>query len=189
MTSWELAEVEARHSIVRPPDHRAGNSNRDTKGSTTEVALSGIRNSESADGEVVLGVDTHLDFHEAVAFHLGRRLGEVTVPTTTKGCEGLLCWAADEFGVVNRAGVEGTSSYGAGLARYLTYVGVAVSEVERPKRRHLGRNGKSDPIDAGIDARAVLAGETAGAPKSADGHAEMIRALRIARRSAVKARS
>ena len=44
--------------------------------------------------EVILGVDTHLDFHTAVAVdHLGRRLGELSVPTTTKGYERLLCWA------------------------------------------------------------------------------------------------
>jgi transposase len=34
----------------------------------------------------------------------------------------------------------------------------------------------------------VLAGETAGEPKSADGRVEMIRALRTARRSALKAK-
>jgi hypothetical protein len=119
VTSWELAEDEAPHSIVRPPDHRAGSSSdRDTEGSTTDVAMSGVQSSESTDGEVVLGVDTHLDFHVAAALdHLGRRLGEVRVPTTTKGYERLLC-RADEFGVVNCAGVEGTSNYGAGLARY-----------------------------------------------------------------------
>ncbi len=43
---------------------------------------------------VILGVDTHLDFHVAVAVdHLGRHLGELSVPTTAKGYEGLLCWA------------------------------------------------------------------------------------------------
>ena len=62
-------------------------------------------------------------------------------------------------------------------------------EVERPKRRHLRRNGKSDPKDAAAAARAVLAGETAGVPKSGDGRVEMIRTFRSARRSAVKARS
>ena len=68
---------------------------------------------------VILGVDTHLDFHVAVAVdHLGRRLGESSVPTTLKGYEGLLIWAED-FGPVRCAGVEGTSSYGAGLARHL----------------------------------------------------------------------
>jgi transposase len=46
--------------------------------------------------------------------------------------------------------------------------GIAVAEIERPKRRHLRRNGKSDPLDAEAAARAVLAGETAGAPKSGD---------------------
>jgi transposase len=62
-------------------------------------------------------------------------------------------------------------------------------EVERPKRRHLRRKGKSDPIDAEAAARAVLAGEASGVPKSGDGNVEMIRALRTARRSAVKART
>jgi transposase len=62
-------------------------------------------------------------------------------------------------------------------------------EVERPKRRHLRRKGKSDPIDAEAAARAVLAGEASGVPKSGDGNVEMIRALPTARRSAVKART
>jgi transposase len=57
---------------------------------------------------VVLGVDTHLDFHVAVAIdHLGRRLGESSVPTTAKGYEELLRWA-EGFGPVRCAGVEGT---------------------------------------------------------------------------------
>jgi transposase len=152
------------------------------------VLTSGVRSPENTDVEVLLGVDAHLDFHVAVALdHLGRRLGEVTVPTTTKGYTRLVCWA-EGFGLVRCAGVEGTSSYGAGLARYLTSAGIAVAEVERPKRRHLRRNGKSDPIDAEAAARAVLAGEMAGTSKSADARVEMIRALRIAPRSAVKAR-
>ena len=63
--------------------------------------------------ETILGVDTHLDFHVAVAVdHLGRRLGESSVPTTAKGYEGLLCWA-EGFGPLRCAGIEGTSSYGA----------------------------------------------------------------------------
>ena len=142
--------------------------------------------------EVILGVDTHLDFHVAVAIdHLGRRLGEASVPTTAKGYEKLLCWA-EGFGPVRCAGVEGTSSYGAGLARHLRARGMEVLEVERPKRqrRSSRRNlQKSDPSDAERAARAVLAGEASGAPKSADGRVEMIRALRAARRSAVKART
>jgi transposase len=91
---------------------------------------------------------------------------------------------------VKCAGVEGTGSYGAGLARHLKAAGIAaVVEVERPKRRHLRRRGKSDPIDAEGAARAVLAGEAAGVPRSGDGRVEMIRTLRGARRSAVNARA
>jgi transposase len=139
--------------------------------------------------EVVLGVDTHLDAHVAVALDgLGRRLGELALPTTKKGYENLVSWA-EGFGPVRRAGVEGTSSYGAGLARHLRSAEIEVFEVERPKRRHLRRKGKSDSRDAESAARAVLAGETAGEPKSADGRVEMIRVLRAARRSAVKART
>jgi transposase len=90
-------------------------------------------------------------------------------------------------------GVEGTSSYGAGLARYLKTRGTEVLEVERPEhRRRSSRSNlqKSDPSDAERAARgAVLAGEASGVPKSADGRVEMIRALRAARRSAMKART
>ncbi len=142
--------------------------------------------------EVILGVDTHLDFHVAVAIdHLGRRLGESSVPTTPKGYEKLLCWA-EGFGSVRCAGVEGTSSYGTGLARHLRSRGIEVLEVERPKhRRRSSRSNveKSDPSDAESAARAVLAGEASGVPKSGDGPVEMIRTLRAARRSAIKART
>jgi transposase len=143
--------------------------------------------------EVILGVGTHLDFHVAVAVdHLGRRLGESSVPTTANGYERLLCWT-EGFGPLRCAGVEGTSSYGAGLVRHLKARGTEVLEVERPKRprRSSRRNAKkSDPADAERAARAVLAGEASGAPKkSGDGCVEMIRALRAARRSAMKART
>jgi transposase len=138
---------------------------------------------------VILGVDTHLDLHVAVAVdQLGRRLGELTVPSTTRGYERLLSWA-EGFGPVGCAGIEGTSSYGAGLSRHLKAAGVSVVEIERPKRRHLRRKGKSDPIDAEAAARAVLAGEALGEPKSGDGEVEIIRVLRSARQSAVKSRS
>jgi transposase len=141
---------------------------------------------------VILGVDTHLDFHAAVAMdHLGRRLGEFSVPTTVKGYERLLCWAED-FGHVRCVGVEGTSSYGAGLTRHLRARSIEVLEVERPERRRRSSRRsveKTDPSDAEAAARAVLAGEASGVPKSGDGRVEMIRTLRAARRSAIKART
>ena len=152
----------------------------------------GAERPETTEVAVILGVDTHLDFHVAVAVdHLGRRLGESNVPTTAKGYERLLRWA-EGFGPVRCAGVEGTSSYGAGLARHMRTRGIEVLEVERPKhrRRSSRRNlKKSDPSDAERAARAVLAGEASGVPKSGDGRVEMIRTLRAARRSAMKART
>jgi hypothetical protein len=71
-------------------------------------------NTEDTEVAVILGVDTHLDFHTAMAVDhlLGRRLGELSIPTTAKGYERLLCWA-EGFGPVRCAGIEGTSSYGA----------------------------------------------------------------------------
>lgn len=139
---------------------------------------------------VVLGVDTHLDAHVAVAMdHLGRALGTLSIPTNASGYRELVSWAR-RFGPLQTAGVEGTGSYGAGLARHLRAAGVEVLEVERPKRRRPRRGiGKSDPIDAELAARAVLSGEVAGVSKSADGRVEAIRALRAARRSAVKAKT
>jgi hypothetical protein len=71
------------------------------------------KESSATVAEVVLGVDTHLDVHLAVALdHLGRRLSMFSVPTTKKGYENLLSWA-EGLGPLRCAGVEGTSSYGA----------------------------------------------------------------------------
>jgi transposase len=86
-------------------------------------------------------------------------------------------------------GVEGTGSFGAGLARFLRGEGERVVEVNRPNRQARRRNGKSDPVDADAAARAVLSGDADVTPKHADGAVEMIRVLRVARASAVKATS
>ena len=81
-----------------------------------------------------------------------------------------MSWA-ESLGELVRVGVEGTGSYGAGLARFLQSRGVEVVEVNRPKRKDRPHgSGKSDPIDAEEAARAVLAGTAAvrpGGPKRA----------------------
>ena len=138
---------------------------------------------------VIGGVDTHADVHvAAVIDEVGHLLGSESFDTTARGYRRLLRWLR-RHGEVVRVGVEGTGTYGAGLARFLTGAGVAVVEVDRPDRRLRRRRGKSDPLDAEAAARAALSGEAAGAPKSRDGAVEMIRALRVARRSALKART
>jgi transposase len=135
------------------------------------------------------GVDTHKDTHAAAALDsIGRTLGSETFPATPTGYASLLQWLRS-FGAVERVGVEGTGSYGAGLTRYLTTEGVPVVEVNRPNRQTRRRNGKSDPADAEAAARATLAGQAIGLPKSQDGMVEAIRILRLERKSAIQART
>jgi len=130
------------------------------------------------------GVDTHLEVNVAAAVdNLGGLLGVAQFPTTAVGHEGLLAWLRG-FGEVVRVGVEGTSSYGANLARALRAAGIEVLEVDRPNRQSRRRTGKSDPADAVEAARAALSGRAQGAGKSKDGDVEAIRALLVAKRSA-----
>ena len=138
---------------------------------------------------VYLGVDTHSETHVGVALDgAGRCLGEQVFPNSESGYAEVLRWALG-FGAPVAAGVEGTGSYGAGLSRYLRTKGVSVWEVNRTSRQHRRRYGKHDASDAEAAARAVIAGTASGEPKGADGAAESLRALRVARRSAVKART
>ena len=138
---------------------------------------------------VTVGVDTHRDVHVAVALdQLGRRIEQIELASTGAGYERLLGWA-EGFGIVDAFGVEGTGCYGAGLARYLRARDVLVVEVMRPNRQTRRRKGKSDPTDAEAAARAVLSGEAVGSPKAGDDLVEMIRVLRVARGTAIKART
>lgn len=139
-------------------------------------------------GSVTGGVDTHLDVHVASAVdHLGGVLGTASFPTTSAGYAELLRWLRSH-GQVERVGVEGTGSYGSGLAQHLHANGVVVVEVSRPNRQVRRRHGKSDVIDAIAAARAVLGGEATAVPKSHDGGVEALRTLKVLQRSASKAR-
>ncbi len=139
--------------------------------------------------EVVLGVDTHEREHvAALVDELGRLLATRSFAATARGFRLLIGWAREQ-GPVRRAGVEGTGSFGASVARFLAGEGVEVIEVTRPNRRGRRHLGKSDTIDAEAAARMVLSGEAAATPKSRDGIVESIRVLQIARRSAIKART
>lgn len=137
---------------------------------------------------VVAGVDTHKDTHVVVALdHIGRQLGASSFASTSAGCCALVDWLRHQ-GPLGRVGVEGCGSYGAGLARLLRTEGIEVIEICRPNRQVRRRRGKSDLIDAEAAARAVLAERDGVTPKSGDGPVEAMRALRVARSSAVKAR-
>jgi transposase len=137
---------------------------------------------------VTVGVDTHLENHVAVALdQVGRLIAQRSFTADPPGYRALLRWSR-ELGQVHAFGIEGTGCYGAGLARAARRAGHRVIEVDRPDRRTRRARGKSDPVDAEAAARAVLAGTATGVPKNRDGDVESIRALRVARRGAVRIR-
>lgn len=141
------------------------------------------------DDLVITGVDTHKETHVAVAIdHLGRRLGEMIFPATTNGYDQLVTWVRTH-GTPGPFGVEGTGSYGSGLARHLGSLGHDVKEINRPDRSARRLKGKSDPVDAESAARAVLSGIATAIPKSGNDKVEMIRLLRIARNGAMDSRT
>jgi transposase len=139
--------------------------------------------------EVILGVDTHKEVHvAAVITVLGVGLGTAEFATTAAGYRQLLTWARG-FGVLHRAGLEGTGSYGAALTRHLRRHDITVVEVNRPDRAARRRHGKPDTVDAVAAAHAVLSGRATGTAKTGDGPVEMLRMFRLARTSAIKART
>ncbi len=137
--------------------------------------------------QIFVGVDTHKWQHVAVAVDgLGRRLAEVTIPVTSAGYKDMLDWAR-AIGPHRTFGIEGTGSYGSGLARFLRRAGESIVEVSRPPRKGERRlSGKSDPIDAEHAARAVLSGKATAIPKVGEGAIETIRLVKIARDGAVR---
>jgi transposase len=109
------------------------------------------------------------------------------VRTTARGYRETLCFA-ERYAVGARAwAIEGTGSYGAGLARYLAERGETVLEVSRTPRAERRLRGKDDPLDAARTGRAALASETLALPRVGE-RREALRLLLIARRSAVDVR-
>lgn len=143
----------------------------------------------SPSSRVIVGVDTHKHCHSAAVLDgRGVLLGAAAFSADRVGYRALIDWAG-QFGTPLRFGVEGTGSYGRGLAAAVRREGHDVVEVMRPDRQDRRRRGKSDPLDAENAARAVLAGIAKAIPKNADGIVEMIRHIKIAKDAAVKART
>ena len=139
--------------------------------------------------QVIGGVDTHgRTHHAAVIDELGRHLADREFPATSAGYRELVAWMLGH-GELRAVGVEGTGAYGAELARVLAGAHVTVLDVDRPDRKTRRMKGKCDPIDAHAAAGAVAGGRATGSPKTRTGTVEAVRVLRIARRSAVKART
>lgn len=144
---------------------------------------------DTRNNDIIVGIDTHKDTHAAVALTaLGVRVGATIISANSAGYCRIDSWARS-FGTVTAFGIEGTGSYGAGLARALREAGHRVLEVIRPDRSARRRSGKTDTIDAELAARAVLSGQAMAEPKTGTGSVEMIRHLKIARDAAVKAKT
>ena len=138
---------------------------------------------------IIVGVDTHKHVHVAVAItQVGARVASCEVAANRDGYEALLHWAR-ALGAVHAVAIEGTGSYGAGLASFLRRNALRVVEVSHCDRRRRRTAGKSDTVDAESAARSALAGTATAIPKSADGAAEMVRQIKIARDTAVTAKS
>ena len=139
--------------------------------------------------DYVVGVDTHLDEHvlAVVAAPSGAVLARRAVLANARGYVAALRFAREAASGSRVWAVEGTGSYGAGLARYLADRGETVLEVSRTPRAERRLRGKDDSLDAARTARAALASETLALPRSGQ-RREALRLLLVARRSAVDVR-
>jgi len=139
--------------------------------------------------DYVLGVDTHRDEHvlAVVTSPAGAVVAGTAAPTNARGYRELLR-VAERHALGRRAwAIEGTGSYGAGLARYLARRGETVLELSRTPRGERRLRGKDDALDAVRTARAALASETLALPRAGE-RREALRVLLVARRSAVDVR-
>jgi transposase len=142
--------------------------------------------------DAVIGVDTHAQTHHVqLVDPRGGLLASCQVSNDQAGYRRVLELIAGQ-GAQARviAGLEGTRSYGVGLARALTAAGITVVEVEAPSRRDRRGHGKSDPIDAARAARWLLGQDPARlATPRADGDREALRILLGAHRAITTTRT
>ncbi len=139
--------------------------------------------------DYVVGVDTHLDEHvlAIVAAPSGAVVARQAVRASARGYAASLRFAREAANGARVWAIEGTGSYGAGLARYLAGRGETVLEISRTPRAERRLRGKDDSLDAARAARAALASETLAVPRSGE-RREALRLLLIARRSEVDVR-
>jgi transposase len=128
----------------------------------------------------------HADEHvlAIVAAPSGAVVARRSIQASARGYAAALLFAADEAKGARVWAIEGTGSYGAGLARFLAGRGETVLEISRTPRAERRLRGKDDSLDATRTARAALVSETLALPRSGE-RREALRLLLVARRSAV----
>lgn len=102
-----------------------------------------------------IGVDAHKRVHQGVALGATGLVAQRQIPNTAAGWTELRAWAAawpDRMWAI-----EGSASYGRGLAQFLAELGERVREVSpkwtAERRRTMRKPGKSDRLDAHAVAR------------------------------------
>jgi transposase len=137
----------------------------------------------------VIGVDTHRDSHTAAVLDTnGRVLEELTVPADAFGYRKLLRFGAAHAPARRAWAIEGTGSFGAGLATYLLEQGEWVVEVDRPARPARRNGAKSDELDAARAAKEALSREHLAQPRRR-GEREAVRVLLTTRQGAMTSRT
>jgi transposase len=134
--------------------------------------------------DAVVGVDTHRDTHHVeIALPTGTPIATCSISNDTSGYAQLLAWILDHApGPRIAVSIEGTRSYGIGLARAATAASLLVLECEQPNRKARRGKGKSDPIDAHLAVLSALRLDTTRLPTPrADGDREALRILLGAR--------
>jgi transposase len=134
--------------------------------------------------DVIVGVDTHRDTHQAeIAHPTGSPIAIRAISNDSAGYAELLAWIVDHApGPRLVVAIEGTRSYGAGLARAVETAGLTVIECEQPARNARRGKGKSDPIDAHLAVLSALRLDADRLPiPRADGDREALRVLLTAR--------
>jgi transposase len=140
----------------------------------------------------VVGVDPDRDWITAAAIDAATTgvVATARFGANSSGYREAMAWA-DEYSVdTERAwAVEGTSSYGRGIAAALARSGEWVIEFDRAKEKASKDGAKTDTLDAVRAAREILGRDKLAAPRSPDGVREALRVHSVARDSAVQART
>jgi transposase len=134
--------------------------------------------------DAIIGSDTHRDFNQVeISYPSGAVIAARPFSNDSAGHAETLAWIFQHApGPRLVISIEGTRSYGAGLARAAAAVGIPVIEAEQPTRKTRRGKGKSDPIDAHLAVLYALGLDAEKLPTPrADGDREALRILLCAR--------